>query len=250
MKKFNTIIVALAVFSCLSLFSVSGADAQAVVKARPLQVFSPGGGTVTVQAPAAGTANYNLTLPNVAPANGQTLQSDVNGGLSWVTPSSGGGGGTGGLGLYDNNNVKLGTVLYFNYGGSVNIITSNGYIVNVLLQPNGTDDFPVDQIYWSGNSCTGNAYLNDGQGGNAPFTGSIAYSKILAYSHSGASLYTLSSPDANGVSTSVVFTGTGYLENPTCMNGYPTKESGWALTAITNVNAGLPATIAYPLKIQ
>jgi len=41
-------------------------------------------GTVTLQAPTT-TANYSLTLPNVAPAAGQSLQSDALGNLSWVS---------------------------------------------------------------------------------------------------------------------------------------------------------------------
>jgi len=41
-------------------------------------------GTVTLQAPTT-TANYSLTLPNVAPAAGQSLQSDASGNLSWVS---------------------------------------------------------------------------------------------------------------------------------------------------------------------
>jgi len=41
-------------------------------------------GTVTLQAPTT-TANYSLTFPNVAPAAGQSLQSDASGNLSWAS---------------------------------------------------------------------------------------------------------------------------------------------------------------------
>ena len=41
-------------------------------------------GTVTLQSNA-NTATYSLTLPNVAPAAGESLQSDASGNLSWVT---------------------------------------------------------------------------------------------------------------------------------------------------------------------
>jgi len=228
----------------------SYAHAQAVVKARPLQVFSPGGGTVTVQAPAAGTANYNLTLPAVAPAAGQTLQSDVNGGLSWVTPSSGGGGGgSSSPSLVDANNVTLGKILYFNYNASVNIITSNGYIINVYLTPVAGKDFSADQLWWTGTGCTGTPYLNDGTG---PTGGLIQYSKICAYSAQAGTLYTLSAPNANGVSTSVAIPGgSKSIENTgSGCSAAVQAAAGWALTPLTQTNAGLPATIAYPLSVQ
>jgi len=41
-------------------------------------------GTVTLQAPTT-TANYSLTLPNVAPTAGESLQADALGNLSWVS---------------------------------------------------------------------------------------------------------------------------------------------------------------------
>jgi hypothetical protein len=162
---------------------------------------------------------------------------------SWATPAGGGGGSA--PTLVDNNSVTLGTILSFGYDGDVEVLTSTGYIVSIYMDPNGTDDFPTSQIYWTGASCSGTPYLNDGQGG----TGGIKrYYKLLCYSHSATSLYEMSSPNTNHISTSVGFTS-ATIENPTCMSSAG-SNSGWALTVITNTAAGLPATIAYPLSVQ
>jgi|GEM_PF-4627353 len=188
-------------------------------------------------------SSSNTLTKLTAGANGDVLT--LAGGVpTWAAPSGGGGGSA--LALYDNNAVKLGTVLYFDYGSGVNIITSSGYNVSVLMQPDGSgNDFPINQIYWTGASCTGSPYLNDGG-----TTGSQQYYKVLCYSGSAQQLYELASPNANHVSTSVAFTSAGVLENPTCMSGYPIAESGWALTADSRATVGLPATIAYPLNIH
>jgi hypothetical protein len=147
-----------------------------------------------------------------------------------------------GPGLYDNNNVKLGAITTVGRS-TATVITSTGYIVDILFTPDGTNEFPIDQIYWSGANCTGTPFLNDGG-----TTGSVIYSKMLCYSGKTGSLYSMASPNTNGCSVSVSHPAAATIENPTCMSGGGT--SGWSLTAITNVAAGLPATIVYPLTIK
>jgi hypothetical protein len=142
--------------------------------------------------------------------------------------------------LKDNNNVTLGTILSIS-NNTVNIMTSTGYTVNVLLDPTSGFNFPINQIYWTGAGCTGTPYLNDGGS-----TGSKRYYKALCFSGQTGSLYEMSSPNANGVSTSVSFVGAS-LENPTC--GASAGSSGWAITAKTLVSVGLPSSIAYPLTV-
>lgn len=50
--------------------------------------------SLDIKSPSSLPASYALTLPSAAPADGQSLQSDATGQLSWVT-AGGGGGGTG-----------------------------------------------------------------------------------------------------------------------------------------------------------
>jgi hypothetical protein len=64
---------------------------------------------------------------------------------------------TAGPGLYDANDVKLGTITTASRN-SATVITSTGYIVEILFNPNGTHRFPIDQIYWSAANCTGTPF--------------------------------------------------------------------------------------------
>jgi hypothetical protein len=74
------------VISVLLVFGFNSAHGQALVKARPLQIYSTGGGNLTLTAPGAGIGNYTLTFPGSAPAINQGLVSDGSGNLSWVGP--------------------------------------------------------------------------------------------------------------------------------------------------------------------
>jgi hypothetical protein len=82
----NKIKLFLSVAFLATLFAAGSLHAQALTKARPLQIYSTGGGNLTLTAPAAGVGNYTLTFPGSAPAINQGLVSDGSGNLSWVGP--------------------------------------------------------------------------------------------------------------------------------------------------------------------
>ena len=163
----------------------------------------------------------------------------------WAAPAGGGGGGSGKV-LVDANNVTLGTIVGFSNRASVTVITSGGYVVDITLELVNGFPFDSDQIWWTGASCTGSPYLNDGGS-----SGQKRNSNYLVYSGSNTTLYTLANPSANGVSTSVAIPGgTQSIENSGSCSSSTGGTSGWALTATTNAAVGLPTTIAYPLAIQ
>lgn len=177
------------------------------------------------------------------PAGGVSLPSQTgNEGKFLTTNGATASWATAGPGLYDDNNVKLGTIIGINRA-TVTVITSTGHIVDILFTPNGTNRFPIDQIYWSGTNCTGTPFLNDGG-----VTGSVTYSKTLCYSGKTGLLYSMANPNANGCSTSIAQPVAATIENPTCMSGG--GSSGWSITPITNATAGLPSTIVYPIIIK
>jgi hypothetical protein len=77
--------------------------------------------------------------------------------------------------------------------------------------------------------------------------------KNLTYSAKTNQLYTLSSPNSLGVSTSVAISALS-IENPTCMNNSPAASVG-ALTATTpatvdSTATGTPLAVPAPLELQ
>jgi hypothetical protein len=181
---------------------------------------------------------------------GTTLPSQTgNGGKFLTTDGSSLGWATGGPALYDNSGAKLGVIVGVpvytaNSGAYATIITSTGYIVTVLFSPNGTNQFPGNQIYWTGASCSGTPYFNNGG-----TVGTVRLSKLVVYSGSTGQLYTLANPDANGVSTSVAITSATIENNGICTTSTG-GSNGYALAAVSRTTLGLPTSISYPLTIR
>ncbi|WP_037409916.1 collagen-like domain-containing protein [Candidatus Solirubrobacter pratensis] len=146
----------------------------------------------------------------------------------------------GGVRLIDGNNVTLGTVIASG-SSSATVLTSTGYQMDIPFD----GKFYPAQIYYTGGSCSGTAYLNDGQGGTPPF--GAMNGKWVVYS---GSLKSLMAPAgvSNGVATAEAFTA-ATIDNPDCGPDTGTR-SGWKLTPITRSAAGLPDTIAMPLHLQ
>lgn len=121
-------------------------------------------------------------------------------------------------------------------GRTVTVI-NNGYVFSFFT--NGK--FAPNQIYWTGSTCNGTPYLNDGGSG-----GLVRYSRILAFAYDSNKIYTLSSPDAAGDSTSTSNT-VGSFRNTSSSSvdgigscGSATTAGGYALTEVTPASLGLP----------
>jgi hypothetical protein len=121
----------------------------------------------------------------------------------------------------------------------VTILTSTNYLVDI----NWDATFPTGQIYYTGASCTGTAYLNSGTANP-----SVMWGRKLVYSGSFASLMVPATVDASGVSTASGSFTVASIDNPAC--GTSTTGHGWELATITNTAAGLPSTIAAPLAFE
>jgi hypothetical protein len=148
--------------------------------------------------------------------------------------------GPGMLTLRDANGTKLGTVLSLpSYGSAVEVYTSTGHVVS--LGWDGT--MAPDQIYYTGASCAGTAYLNSGWEFAPPIWG-----RGVFYSGSQATLMTLANPDANGLVPNVGFTA-ATIDNPTCGPSAGTRH-GYLLAPTTPASVGLPSyPVAAPLAI-
>jgi Collagen triple helix repeat (20 copies) len=144
----------------------------------------------------------------------------------------------GGIGLIDGNNVKLGAVVSTDRD-STTVVTATGHVIDIPW----TGQFTPAQIYYTGQNCSGTAYLNDGRGGTGPFSPLLG--KWVVYS---GSMNTLMVPATvnNGFSMGEAMTA-ATIDNPTCGANAGTR-SGWKLTAISRANVGLPNTIATPLR--
>lgn len=147
-----------------------------------------------------------------------------------------------GLILKDANSNSLGFLLG-NSGTGYNTYKA-GYFFTIVAD--GT--FVTAQIRWTGANCTGTPYLNDG--GSPP---KLRLAKSVIYSKMTDTLYTMSSPNAFGTSSSVAIAGgTMSIENPTCMAGVSATASGWALTPASDATLGIittsnPKKVAAPL---
>jgi hypothetical protein len=140
--------------------------------------------------------------------------------------------------------------------------TSQGYLINYdsffyftvehsgyLYQVGADGTFPVGQIWWTGPNCTGTPYYNDSLGSSGG--GAQRLANNLIYSAKTNELYTLSSPNSLGISTSVAITASS-IENPTCMSS-PGPVGGWALTPTTPATVGSTATgspLTVPVPFQ
>ena len=146
---------------------------------------------------------------------------------SYVDASSGGGG----LGVYDGNGVKLGTLTELSGNGrEVSMLTSTGHLVTILFD--GTID--NGQIYYSGANCTGDALLNSGSS-NAP----SIWAKTVVYSGSFNSLMVTTGAGADGtVPLSTIIAQS--IDNPNCGTSSGTKH-GWEIVTTTPAAVGLPS---------
>jgi hypothetical protein len=181
-------------------------------------------------------------------ANGATGATGATGPAGPTGPAGAtgatGAAGSGGALLKDKNGTSQGYLInydsYFYF-----TVEHSGYLYQVGVD--GT--FPAGQIWWTGSNCTGTPYLNDGVSGGAQML-----AKNLVYSAKTNELYTLSNPNANGVSTSVPITA-GSIENPTCYNNSPAASvGGWAMTPTTPATVGStatgnPLTVPAPLQL-
>jgi Collagen triple helix repeat (20 copies) len=146
-----------------------------------------------------------------------------------------------GVTVSDANGVTLGRVIESDQFG-VTVLTSKSYQVSIPW----TGQFLPAQIWYTG-PCgnVGTGWLNDGEGSDnsqVEFTSG----KWLVYS---GSLNTLERPTnvgADGTEASTTLSAQS-IDNPNCMNQAASTESGFELSPITNVNAGLPAVIKAPL---
>lgn len=143
-----------------------------------------------------------------------------------------------------------GTLLNSGYGVYLNVKNGKYFFTFGF---DGT--FPTAQIWWTGANCTGTPYLNDGDSGDIGqfgITAAMSYAFTPVYSAVRNELYVLSSPDSNGVSTSMNIPGGSIsIENPTCMNNTGNAAqpaSGWPITTISPGTIGFSAT-GTPLKV-
>jgi hypothetical protein len=116
------------------------------------------------------------------------------------------------------------------------VFTSTGYVLAIPF--NGV--FFPSQILWTGASCSGLPYLTSSIGRTMSGT-------RLVYSQAADTLMAPAN-SAPGYATAVAFSA-ATMENPSCQaNAGP--GGGVLLTPITHAAAGLPNTIALPLRME
>lgn len=154
-----------------------------------------------------------------------------------------------GVRLLDANNAVLGNVVTATRS-TVTFVTSTGCMTTI----NWTGTFPPAQIYYttlSSGVCGGSAYLNSGSTTDA----GRMYGRFLVLAGSLNSLMTATAgslaPDGTAQTTRPSLGGFAIqgIDNPTCAAA-TSDQHMWPLTTVTAVAAGLPATIAPPLRLQ
>lgn len=151
-----------------------------------------------------------------------------------------------GVRLLDANNVVLGNVVSA-ARNNVTFVTSAGYMTTINW--NGT--FSPAQIYYTGATCTGSAYLNSGSSANVGYM----YGKFLVWSGSLGQFMvaTTGSIKADGTAETVKPSVAGFtitaIDNPTC-GPSSSDQYMWPLTATTTAAVGLPAVVVPPLRMQ
>ena len=135
------------------------------------------------------------------------------------------------------NGTALGTELESDQFG-VTVLTSTGYQISI----NWDGSIDPAQIYYSSTTCSGTAWLNEGDTTPEPING-----KWLVFSGSGNTLMAPANV-SNGFATSVSFNA-GSIDNPTCMTPGG-ANGGWVLTPVSHATAGLPATISPPITLS
>jgi hypothetical protein len=151
-----------------------------------------------------------------------------------------------GVRLLDANDVVLGNVVSA-ARNSVTFVTGAGYMTTINW--NGT--FSPAQIYYTGATCTGSAYLNSGSSSNVGYM----YGKFLVWSGS-LGQFMVATPGsirADGTAETVKPSVAGFtitaIDNPTC-GPSSSDQYMWPLTPTTTAAVGLPAAIVPPLRMQ
>lgn len=158
--------------------------------------------------------------------------------------AAGANGGGGGLNVYDANNVALGALVYTSSYG-VTVRTAQGYFVDYSW----SGRFFESQIYYSTASCNPSGATRWLNAGGA--TTELLTTKWVYWEGSGGGFLV---PQDNGaanndsLSAAVSFSASSLWNYGSCQSGG--NNSGWPLTPVTRATAGIPASIAAPLKIQ
>ena len=125
---------------------------------------------------------------------------------------------------------------------SVQFVTSTGYYTTIQW----TGVMAPGQIYYANANCSGAAYLN-----SASTNVSYIYGKTLVNAGSPGVLMAPSAGSIQADGTAVSSTAaTLGLDNPTCGAQSSGATTVWPLSTVSRAAAGLPDTIATPLRLQ
>jgi hypothetical protein len=205
----------------------------------PTGPTGPTGAASTVAGPSGPTGPAGATGPT-GPTGPTGAASTVAGPTGPAGPAGSGGG----LAVKDHSGATLGNLLGGGFGTGFSLYSTGGYFWGV----NADGTFSPSQMWWTGSNCTGTLVLNDGTDGVGTSGGQQAWYRGVAYSAVTNQLYVLSSPNANGISTSGSIVALS-IENPTCMNQSALTVGGWILTAISPSLIGAGNASGNPLKV-